>query len=107
MNECGIKEWNIGIGLLDKKSDFRASQDDPLRPVPCEFMNNIQIYGFGFLQDFPKTQFIVNNAIDDIDTSIIWNENLNSLFDQNIFIEILLHSVFRTEQTDFSDAVFL
>ena len=70
-------------------------------------MNNVQIYGFGFLQDFPETQFIVNNAIDDIDTSIIWNENLNSLFDQNIFIEILLHSVFRTEQTDFSDAVFL
>ena len=107
MNECGIKEWNIDIGLLDKKSDFGTSQDDPLRPVSCEFMNNVQICSFGLLKNFSETQFIVNDVIDDIDIIIIRNDDLNPLSDQNIFIEILLHGIFRAEQADFSDALFL
>ena len=107
MNECGIKEWNIDIGLSDKEPDSRTAEDDALCTILSKFHDNVQIYVFGLFRDFSEAQFIVNNLIDDIDISVIWNDDLNPLFDQNIFIEILLHGIFRTEQADFSDAVFL
>ena len=107
MNECGIKEWNIGIGLSDKEPDFRTAEDDALCTILSKFHDNVQIYVFGLFRDFSEAQFIVNNLIDDIDIIIVRNDDLNPLSDQNVLIEILLHGIFRAEQADFSDAVFL
>ena len=101
MNGRRVKYRHGDISLFHQKRDFSAAQNDSLRTLLNEIIDDAYVFVPRRFFDFSQAKLIINDAVDNFSFIVRWNQHLQLEFlRQPPSVKILLHCEFRPEQAN-------
>src|ERR1700744_4989368 len=97
----GIKQWQVDIRRTYQQRNFGTPHNDPLCPLPCQFMHYVEVKLFSFGLEKTSSQFFEYGVMNMVPLLIVRNNYFYALCRKLVSEKCLFHHEFSTKQPDF------